>query len=151
MHFTIADKLPVFIGLDIALITLSNSFILNEYVKPICLPHNTRLTKININAIDEKWDGEQLTITGFGPSDDSNVLPDKLLYANVIKRNSEDCQLCWAKIPKLPFDWLQLRTENFCFKGTNAEVGKLNLIVIIFKLLINATSISAILGMTHFG
>ena len=112
----------MFIGLDIALITLSNSFTLNEYVKPICLPHNTRLTKININAIDEKWDGEQLTITGFGPSDDPLLQPDKLHklhFANVIKQDSE-CWNCWAKSP--PSNWLQQKTENFCFKGKNAEV-----------------------------
>ena len=132
MHFTFADKWPLFIGLDIALITLSDSFTLNEYVKPICLPYNTRLTKLNINEIDEKWDGEQFTITGFGPSDDSTpVLPDKLLFANVLKQNSEQCQMCWTQTQKLPVIWDQMKTENFCFKGKNGEVEKLNLMMII--------------------
>ena len=115
------DDLPRFNGLDIALITLSKSYPLSEYVKPICLPYNTKLTKIN--AIDEKWDGEQLTISGFGQKDDSKDLPDKLLYANVIKQNSEQC----LKNPlDLPSNWLKTKTENFCYKGNNEEVRKLN-------------------------
>ena len=83
------DDLPRFNGLDIALVTLSKSFLLSEYVKPICMPYNTKLTKIK--AIDEKWDGEPLTITGFGIKDDPEKLPDRLLYANVVKIKSEQC------------------------------------------------------------
>ena len=115
------DDLPRFNGLDIALVTLSKSFILSEYVKPVCMPYNTKLTKIK--AIDEKWDGEPLTITGFGIKDDPEKLPDRLLYANVVKIKSEQC----LKSPNtLPSNWLKMKTENFCYKGKNEEVRKLN-------------------------
>ena len=88
---------------------------------------------IKFNAIDEKWDDEPLTISGFGfiddsitfgSKDDSKKLPDKLLYANVIKQNSDQCHNALPLTKRAnPSDFTQMKIDGFCFKGENGEVN----------------------------
>ena len=118
MHLT--EQLPFVNRLDIALITLPRAFTFSEYVNPVCLP--MPLNNDKFSTIDEKWDGEPLTISGFGFIDDSKTEPDKMLYANVIKQNSEQCYNDWPK-RLTPPDFTQMKIDGFCFKGKNGEVN----------------------------
>ena len=118
MHFT--DKLPFVNRLDIALITLAKAFTFSGYVNPVCLPLPSN--NIKFNAFDEKWDEELLTISGFGFMDDSKTEPDKMLYANVVKQNADQCYNDWPKRSE-PSDLTQMKSDGFCFKGKNGEVN----------------------------
>ena len=80
--------------MDGALITLPEPFHLNKFVKPICLPSQ----RSKIKTFDDKWDGEILTIVGFGKTFGSQTSPTKQLqHAKAVRQNSEQCFQHWAK------------------------------------------------------
>ena len=113
---------------DIALISLQKAFDFNEFVRPICLPSPNK-----IKDMGDKWDGsivndgEQLTIIGFGYTDETKEIPGKLQYADVTKLNPNKCYEDWyAGFGKtetiFPDNWNDIKTKGFCFKGKNEEV-----------------------------
>ena len=56
---TTMDQDDYFFNLDAALITLPTSFNLDRFVNPVCLPNK-------FGPLDDSWNGEMFTITGFG-------------------------------------------------------------------------------------
>ena len=109
-----------FFDYDIALIKLPKHFKFGPKINPICLPVPNK-----IDPIDDSWDGEKLTIAGFGYTNEPKILPKKLQYAEVNKINSNECFWDAHDGPAHPYppNWIEMKKEGFCVKGNKDEVN----------------------------
>ena len=75
----------------------------------------------DMNPIDvEEWEDE-LGMMGFGYYDNSNQTSRILQYAEVKKKDSEQCYKNIRKKDELPPDWDIYKNDGFCILGDNSE------------------------------
>ena len=105
---------------DIALITLPKPFSTNlPSIQSICLPKDD----FDVNSKNV----EEFIITGLGMMEDKtqNIpkYPDKILYADVDKLDSEKCYQDIVGKTTLPKKWDEEIKIGFCSRGKNGEVA----------------------------
>ena len=105
-----------FFANDIALITLDEPFdISKRIINPICLPHK-------LDHIGEKWNSQQLIISGWGEYDKSKCASDILQSAIVKKVGNIYCHQKWYKYDPHAVD-LENDPKGFCVVGKMRKVA----------------------------